>query len=123
MFQFVTCKSCGGHNPGVEIRARYWQGDCACCHGRRSSDTTFHFCNVACMTTWLADREVAGRGLPCPCCVDARSGLSTGFFAGFEANGPCPICGGSGRFREAKQERTGCAAGRANPQPEPEERP
>jgi DnaJ-class molecular chaperone len=50
------------------------------------------------MMAWLKEKEVEEKGFPCRDCQ------GTGWVCGFQENGKCELCNGTGRIKEMQVE-------------------
>lgn len=87
----VSCTQCKKEGQfDVELTFTYGVANCSE-HQLHMSEWSFSFCDVHCMLNWLDINDVKNQGFPCQSCH------GSGWFAGFEQNGPCDVCNGTKR--------------------------
>lgn len=99
MMCLIRCDDC--HKSGIfDFKLDFiLESDlCAKCHHHTSREWNYHFCNIACLLSWLRKNEIEEKGIPCRDCCDLN-GIPTGHLSGFQSNGTCTTCDGAKRVK------------------------
>lgn len=96
MINRIQCSNCNksGTLP-LKITYTYKLNSCNECHRNEEAKWKYWFCDLECQSRWWSENRIEIEGFPCRSCL--RGGVSTGFSFGFESNGACEVCNGTGR--------------------------
>lgn len=88
MLMIVRCTHCSEEGQfDVHLTFMYHVENCDKGH-LHTSEWTFNFCDLDCMSEWLEANYIKTKGIPCQSCHE------TGWAFGFEQNGLCDVCKG-----------------------------
>lgn len=91
--RLITCTQCKKQSIRVHLEIRYKTTVCDHCHHLETSNISFHFCDLKCLSTWLQQNKIVEDGIDCPSCH------GTGFAFGYESNGICLECDGKKKIQ------------------------